>query len=131
MKTLLFTVVFSSLAFIGYAQSSKIDLSKDPGSSNTPLHKKSNATLLKESSTTPATNTETNLSEQYSSDGTITNGTFRKAAPASNTGMDAQPQMMNATQQQGHIGNLKTTSQTYYDNSGKIRSSGTTIHLGK
>jgi|GEM_PF-5458900 len=137
MKALIYTAILIGLAQCANAQSSKIDLSKAPGAPSAPLQKKSNATLLQETTNTNTntntnteTTSETDLAEQYSSDGTINNGTYRKAAPAGNS-MNAQPEMMNATQHKGNIGNLQTTSETYYDNSGKIRSTGTTIKLGK
>lgn len=128
MKKLLYIAVFSLITTAGFAQETKIDMAKAP----TPIYKKSNATLLHETKErTPPAATEPNPAEQYNRDGTITNGTFRNAAPANSINMSAQPQMMNSTHHQGSIGNMKTNSATYYDNSGKIRSTNTTIKLGK
>lgn len=127
MKKVLSIAVFSLITLACSAQDAKIDMAKAP----TPIYKKSNATLLQETKERTPAATEPNPAEQYNTDGTITNGTFRKAAPSGTVNMAAQPQIMNATQHQGNIGNLKTNSATYYDNSGKIRSTNTTIQLGK
>lgn len=120
------------VAFTTYAQHGKIDLSKDPTLQQPPLNNKSDATLLKETQNAEKeTDTLNNrqLAEQYSNLNTPNNGTFKAIAPNPAASPD-QPQLMNAQQQQGQIGNLKTNSATYYDNSGKVRSSSTTIQLG-
>lgn len=118
-----------ALSVTSSAQSGKIDLSKPQG--QTPLlNNKSDATLLRESAGPANQNpADTNLAEKYKAD-PGPNGTFRSLSPAGSLD-DDQPQMMNATQQQGNIGNLKTKSSTYYDNSGKVRGTSTTIDIGK
>lgn len=120
------------VAFTTYAQHGKIDLSKDPTVQQPPLNNKSDATLLKETSGTDKTADTLNtrqLAEQYSNLNTPNNSTFKGIAPNPAATPD-QPELMNAQQQQGHIGTQKNNSTTYYDNSGKVRSSNTTIQLG-
>lgn len=126
MKLLLYIFIMVVVSTTCAAQSDKIDLSKPPGQAPL-LNNKSNATLLRESSKPANQNpADTNLAEKYKAD-PAANGTFRSLGPTTSD----QPQMMNATQQQGNIGNLKTNSATYYDNSGKIRGTSTTIDFGK
>lgn len=131
MRFVLYTMLALCSISEAYAQSDKIDLSKDPLTPPaTSTTKKSDAELLRSSGKTeqPAT-TNTDLAEKYNTEVPL-NGTYQGVAPNTSI-IQGQPQMMNVQQQQGQIGNLKTNSATYYDNSGKIRSSGTTIELGK
>lgn len=116
-----------------YAQNTRIDLSRELGSSGLNVGK-SNASILNETAANTTVTDSSNM--QYSSDGTITESTYR-GMPANNTSqpgnfnMDVSPSMMKATHRQGNIGNLKTESATYYDNSGKVQGTSTTIKLGK
>lgn len=123
--------ILLALCFVNEAaaQTDKIDLSKDPVvQPATP--KKTDAELLRSAGDNkPVNTTDANLAEKYKTDVPL-NGTYQGVAPNTSI-IQGQPQMMNVQQQQGQVGNLKTNSATYYDNSGKIRSSGTTIELGK
>ena len=111
-----------------YAQSAKIDLSQPPVQQPV-VTKQSDAELLKNAGKSePATPMDKDLAEKYKTDVEL-NGTYQGVAPNTSI-IQGQPQMMNVQQQQGQIGNLKTKSATYYDNEGKVRSSGTTIELG-
>lgn len=111
-----------------YAQSGKIDLSKPVQQST--VTRQSDAELLKNAGKSEAaTIMDKDLAEKYKTDVDL-NGTYQGVAPNTSI-IQGQPQMMNVQQQQGQIGNLKTKSATYYDNEGKVRSSGTTIELGK
>lgn len=128
MRVVLY-VICGLFGFSGaYAQSGKIDLSQPAQQSV--VTKQSDAELLKNAGKSEAaTATDKDLAEKYKTDVEL-NGTYQGVAPNTNI-IQGQPQMMNVQQQQGQIGNLKTKSATYYDNEGKVRSSGTTIELGK
>lgn len=129
-----FIIAILAISASVYAQPAKIDLSRAPGSSGLSTGK-SNATILNETTTIPSTIDSGNI--QYSSDGTITEGTYRglpannNMAQPGNANLNVSPSMMNATYHQGNIGKLETESATYYDNSGKIQSTNTIIKLGK
>lgn len=133
MKQILLYAICMFISLYGHAQQGTIDLSKDPAKQNHALPK-SNAQLLKE--TSPQTSQEsTDLSEQYKPDA-ANSGTTNSKGLLMGTGnpgnTPATPQMMNTTNTQYNIGNgTKANSTIYYDDAGKVRSSGTSIQFGK
>lgn len=133
MKGLSICLVCLFTAACCNAQQGNIDLSKDPSKPKA-TKPKSNAQLLQETAPKPGQADNNNLSEQYkpdaASDGTSTS---KGLAPANNTpgGLPDAPQMMNTTQTQYNLGNgTKANSTIYYDDAGKVKSSGTSIQFG-
>lgn len=116
-------VAISIALFAAGSASAQVDLAHDPAK---PLvaPTKSNAQLLKESQ--PATNivTDTSLPEKYHAAPSAT-GTYNNGYMSNN------PQPMNVQNQQYNIGGVKATNSVYYDNSGKVQGSGTTLDFGK
>lgn len=116
----------------GFCHAQTIDLSKDPKNS-TPTHKKSNAQILSDTEKKPTKENEVYTPAPDAANGN-TNGTYNQhlqvTPTPNNANLTTEPSMMKTQQQQGKIGNMNTNSTIYYDNSGKIRSSSTTIKLG-
>ncbi|RYE18642.1 MAG: hypothetical protein EOP51_21530 [Sphingobacteriales bacterium] len=118
-----------------FAQSQKIDLSKDPANPTPVIQPKDNATLLKESNGTNVQPAQ-ELGQQYSDKDfsqrtTTTTNTIQpvNAAPALNTSL---PTSINTTNTQTNLGNgVKANTYIYHDDENKARGSGTTIELGK
>jgi hypothetical protein len=130
MKTIAIFVLSLGISASAYCQ---VDLSKDP---TKPVNTKpkSNAELLKEAAPAPAPGNN-NLQEQLKSDaanpGTTTGRTYIQTGSSPNMA-PGQPQMMNSTTTQQQLGNgLKANSSIYYDETGKVKSSGTSIQFGK
>lgn len=128
----LILIFFSSTTF---AQSQKIDLSKDPANPAPVIKPKDNATLLKESNSTnvqPAEELKDQYSDKdYSTNTTTTTRTLQpvNAAPALSTTL---PVMVNTTNKQTNLGNgVKANTYIYHDEEGKAKGSGTTIEFGK
>jgi hypothetical protein len=114
------------------AQQVKIDLSNDP-SKHVTTHPKSNAALLKETVEQSIPPNQEDLSKQYKPDA-IGNGnsTSKGMKPANTTGaLPEATQMMNTANTQYNLGNgTRANSTIYYDDAGKVRSSGTSIQFG-
>jgi hypothetical protein len=129
MKTITILFVCLGWSICSYAQ---VDLSRDPSKPAT-AKPKSNAELLKEATPAPpAPNPD--LQEQLKSDaatsGTTTGRSYIQTGSTPNMA-PGQSQMMNSTSTQQQLGNgLKTNSAVYYDETGKVKSSGTTIQFG-
>lgn len=133
MKGLLICLVCLFAVIYCNAQQGNVDLSKDPSKPQT-VKPKSNAQLLQETAPKPEQTGNNNLSEQYkpdaAADGTSTS---KGLAPVNNTpgGLPDAPQMMNTTNSQYNLGNgTKANSTIYYDDAGKVKSSGTSIQFG-
>lgn len=116
-----------------YAQSTKIDLSKDPDQGKYSPNK-SNASLLKETADgwkgkdIPDQHDlkyDSNVSGVSKPD----NAPPPAAADIRNLNVPSNSNM-NSTYQQGNLGNLKTNSTIHYDDAGKIRGANTTIKIG-
>jgi len=122
--------------FTATISSAQVDLSKDPAKPGSQLPK-SNAQLLREA--TPNNNNNNSnpdLADQYKPDaannGTTSTKTLTPATSASPGQLSANPQLMNTTNTQYNLGNgTKANSTIYYDDAGKVRSSGTSIEFGK
>ena len=134
MKQIL-TAAFILLSGATFAQSQKIDLSKDPANPAPVIQPKNNAELLKESNGTnvqPAAELKQQYSDKdYSTNTTTTSQTLQpvNAAPALNTTL---PTMVNTTNKQTNLGNgVKANTYIYHDDEGKAKGSGTTIEFGK
>ena len=132
MKGMKIGLVCIFIAVSGYAQQGAVDLSKDPVKPRATLPK-SNAQLLKETGTQPA-QSNTDLSEQYKPDAANSGtSTSKGLAPVTTTPgqLPASPQMMNNTNTQYSLGNgTKANTTIYYDDAGKVQSSGTSIQFG-
>lgn len=131
----LFTVLLIFTATSSFAQSQKIDLSKDPANPTPVIPPKDNASLLRESNGTnipPAEELKDQYSDKdYSTNTTTTTRTLQpvNAAPALNTTL---PVMVNTTNKQTNLGNgVKANTYIYHDQEGKAKGSGTTIEFGK
>ena len=120
MKTI---IAISIALFVAGSASAQVDLAHDPAKPVV-ASAKSNAQLLKESQ--PATNavTDTSLAGKYHTTPSAT-GTYNNGYMSNN------PQPMNLQNQQYNMGGVKATNSVYYDNSGKVQGSGTTLEFGK
>ena len=122
MKAIIFYLLLVATAFSANAQNKKIDLTSDP---NKPvITNKSNAQLLNEAREEPVKNNDsTGIKPNVSIPTAIT--------PNSSSQIDENGQRLNTRSTQMNIGNKKATSTIHYDNSGKVKSTGTSIQLGK
>ena len=122
MKTisLLLSLVFCSLTSFAQSQG-KVDLSKAPAPAP-PAASKSNAQLLKESKQ-PGSYDSVNLAEKYKTDPNAASPVIMRK--------DAAERVNGTTSQEFNIGNTKATNTILYDETGKIKSSGASIELGK
>lgn len=122
MKTLplLFSLCLTSIFTFAQSQN-KVDLSRPPAS--TPqATSKSNAQLLKESKQ-PGNFDTVNLAEKYKTDPNAASPVIMRK--------DAAERVNGTTSQEFNIGNTKATNTILYDETGKIKSSGASIELGK
>lgn len=122
MKTfpLLLSLCLSSIFTFAQSQN-KVDLSKPPASAPATATK-SNAQLLKESNQ-PGNYDTVNLAEKYKTDPNAASPVIMRK--------DAAERVNGTTSQEFNIGNTKATNTILYDETGKIKSSGTSIELGK
>lgn len=122
MKTipLLLSLCLSSIVTSAQSQN-KVDLSKPPASAS-PATSKSNAQLLKESKQ-PGSYDTVNLAEKYKTDPNAASPVIMRK--------DAAERVNGTTSQEFNIGNTKATNTILYDETGKIKSSGASIELGK
>ncbi len=121
MKTIPLIVCLCLTSFYTFAQSQgKVDLSKPPASA--PAAAKSNAQLLKESKQ-PGSYDTVNLAEKYKTDPNAASPVIMRK--------DAAERVNGTTSQEFNIGNTKATNTILYDETGKIKSSGASIELGK
>lgn len=134
MKSIILFALLVSVS-TSFAQSQKIDLSKDPANPTPVIPPKDNASLLRESNGTnilPAEELKDQYSDKdYSTNTTTTTRTLQpvNAAPALNTTL---PVMVNTTNKQTNLGNgVKANTYIYHDQEGKAKGSGTTIEFGK
>ncbi len=97
------------------------------------MHTKSNAEILSEVKNAPPAVKE----QKAYTPPAITNSTgsynqhLQIAPSPNNINLGTEPIMLNTQQSNTKIGNMNTNSTIYYDNSGKIRSTNTSIKLGK
>ncbi len=115
-------VILLSCLYIATSANAQVDLSRSPGSSPVSPSGKSNAQLLKESNDQPRLDT-VNLVEKYKTDPNDASPVIMRK--------DAPERINGTTSQEYNLGNTKATNTILYDETGKIKSTGTSIELKK